>query len=165
MVQKRTTRSAGKSAAAEARRLGDADYQALADFRRAMREFLTFSAEGATDHGLTSQQHQALLAIRAHRGEEPISVGALAECLSIKNHSAIGLVARLVDRGVAVRSTSAIDRRRSLVELTPAGHSALEEISLRNLERLGVAATILEGLLKTTRRLKATSAQGVGRRR
>lgn len=135
------------------RRLGDQDYRALANFRRAIRGFLVFSAEGAAERGLSSQQHQALLAIRAHVGDEAMSIGELAADLGIKNHSAIGLVERLADGGYAKRSPSALDRRRVLVTLTPAGQTVLEEISLRNLAQFGEASTILGQLLQTTKML------------
>lgn len=137
--------------------LDDADYKALADFRGAMREFLAFSAQGALAHGLTSQQHQALLAIKTHRGEEAISVGELADCLLIKNHSAVGMVARLVDNGFVRRLESSIDRRRTLVELTPEGAEALHAISIRNLGQLQRAAQILQGVVKTARKLNGRS--------
>src|SRR5206468_1967639 len=68
------------------------DYRSLGEFRRAIREFLAFSEESARGHGVTAQQHQALLAIKAHDGVEPMSIGELAESLMIKNHSAVGLV-------------------------------------------------------------------------
>lgn len=145
------------SAPPESGLLEDADYQALGDFRRAIREFLAFSAEGALALGLTSQQHQALLAIKTHQGEEAMSVGELADCLLIKNHSAIGLITRLVDRGFARRLESQLDRRRALTELTPAGTQALQAISVRNLGQLKSATRTLEGLLRTTRKLSARS--------
>lgn len=135
--------------------LDDADYLALGDFRLAIRRFLAFSAQGASDLGLTSNQHQALLAIKTHRGEEPISVGELADSLLIKNHSAFGLVSRLVQRGFAERSESLVDRRRAIVTLTPAGEAVLEAISMRNLGELRRATRILETILKTTRKLGA----------
>jgi DNA-binding MarR family transcriptional regulator len=138
--------------------MSEGDYKALGDFRRAMRTFLAFSAEGAREHGLTSQQHQALLAVRTHTGPEAMTIGELADCLLIKNHSAIGLVARLVERGLADRTTSQNDRRRVLVELTPAGAEVLEIISVRNLAQLNRAAEILAGILKTTRKMKADGA-------
>lgn len=147
----RTVPNSGPRDRRKHRRLTDADYTALANFRRAIREFLAFSAEGAADRGLTSQQHQALLAIRAHAGPEPISIGELADELAIKNHSAIGLVARLADGGYARRSPSLVDRRRVLVTLTQAGETVLEEISQRNLAQLGEAADIIERLFETTR--------------
>lgn len=135
--------------------LEDHDYRVLADFRRAIRNFLAFSAEGAADRGLTSQQHQALLAIRAHPGPEAMSIGELSVQLSIKNHSAIGLVSRLTAGGFVRRARSDVDRRRVLLRLTKAGAAVLEEISVRNLGELGRASVILEQLLQTTRDLAA----------
>ena len=40
------------------------DYEALASFRYAVRQFLQFSEEAARSHGITPKQHQALLAIK-----------------------------------------------------------------------------------------------------
>lgn len=120
-----------------------------------MREFLAFSEEGAREHGITSQQHQALLAIRAHQGPDPISIGELADCLMIKNHSAIGLVSRLAERDLVSRHTSEEDRRRIDLELRPLGAQILEAISVRNLRQLNETAEILAGILKTVRRMHA----------
>lgn len=43
--------------------LFDSDYAALAEFRFALRRFQLFSETNAAAAGLSSQQHQALLAI------------------------------------------------------------------------------------------------------
>lgn len=128
------------------------DYQALGEFRRAIRQFLAFSEEGARAHGLTSQQHQALLAIKAHRGPDPISIGDLAECLLIKNHSAVELVARLVERDLVSRADDAADRRRVVLALRPRGADILETISRRNLGRLRQGADILAEIIEAARR-------------
>ena len=45
--------------------LTDTDYAALAEFRFALRRFQVFSEAKAAEAGLTPQQHQTLLAIRA----------------------------------------------------------------------------------------------------
>jgi len=132
--------------------LTDADYRALGDFRQAIRQFLAFSEEGAKAHGLTSQQHQALLAIRAHPGPEPMSIGELARSLLIKNHSAVELVARLVERDLVARRDADADRRRVILALRPRGAEVLEAISRRNLERLNDGADILVGITKAARR-------------
>lgn len=128
------------------------DYRALGEFRQAIRQFLAFSEEGAKAHGLTSQQHQALLAIKAHPGDDPISIGALARSLLIKNHSAVELVARLVERDLVARRESDADRRRIVLTLRPRGADILEAISRRNLERLNDGADILAGIIETARR-------------
>lgn len=135
-------------------RLGAEEYKALGDFRRSLREFLAFSEEGAREQGLTSQQHQALLAIKAHGGPEPMTIGQLAESLLIKNHSAVGLVARLVERDLVRRGPSLEDRRRVVLELLPEAEKILEVISLRNVGQLNETAGILSELLETCRRLE-----------
>lgn len=106
--------------------LSEDDYRALGGFRRAIRDFLAFSEGEAVEHGLTSQQHQALLAIRAHSGAEPMTVGELAQALLIKSHSAAGLVARLEERDLVLRRASDLDGRRALLELRPRGEDLLE---------------------------------------
>jgi DNA-binding MarR family transcriptional regulator len=50
--------------------------------------------------GLTAQQHQALLAIRGFGIEECLTVGELAQWLNLRSHSVVGLVNRLVGRGL-----------------------------------------------------------------
>lgn len=133
--------------------LSDVEYGALGEFRRAIREFLAVSEEGAADYGLTAQQHQALLAIRAHRGAQGMTIGELADCLMIKSHSAVGLVSRLEERDLVLRRASQEDRRKALLELRPRGAEVLEAISLRNLRHIGRAAEILQDVVRTVRRL------------
>ncbi len=132
--------------------LTDDDYQALGEFRRAIRQFLAFSEEGARAYGLTSQQHQALLAIKAHRGPDPISIGDLAQCLLIKNHSAVELVARLVERDLVSRRDDEADRRRVVLALRPRGADILETISRRNLGQLRQGADILAEIIEAAHR-------------
>jgi len=137
------------------RRLKTEEYRALGAFRRALREFLAFSEAGSRALGLTPQQHQALLAVRAHVGSEPMSIGELAECLLIKNHSAVGLVSRLVDRGLMVRTPSTFDRRRVVLALTPEAVDRLETISRNNLGELNRASDVFRELMGALRRLDA----------
>jgi len=125
------------------------DYQALGAFREALRRFLAFSEAGAEELGLTAQQHQALLAIKAFTGDEPMTVGQLAQRLQIKSNSAVGLVQRLQDRGLVTREASVDDRRRALLRLTPAAEQALEQISVKNLAQLKSSAAVFTELLAT----------------
>lgn len=81
-------------------------------------------------------------------------MGELAECMLIKNHTAVELAGRLIERGLAVRRESETDRRRVLLELTEEGAMQLEAISRRNLHQLQETAEILSGLLSTARRLQ-----------
>jgi DNA-binding MarR family transcriptional regulator len=143
---------------ASTRGLTDAEYHAIGEFRRALREFMAFSEEAAVRNGITPQQHQALLAIRSHAGTEAITIGELADSLLIRNHSAVGLVARLVERGLVRRADSKEDRRRVLLELEPSGREVLERISQLNIGEYQRTAAILGKVLRKVRDLKPEPA-------
>jgi DNA-binding MarR family transcriptional regulator len=144
--------SEGPAGGAE-RSLSDADYHAVGAFRLALRRFAAFSEVSAQGVGVTSQQYQALLAIRAHGGPAPMSISELAECLLIKNHSAVELVARLVARGLVTRTPSEADRRRVELRLTPQAQAVLEDIMRNNLRELSSTAPVFRELLRTLRRI------------
>lgn len=111
------------------RALSDAEFRALAAFRFALRRFFAFSEEVAVSVGLTPQQYQALLAIRAHPASEGISVGELATRLFIRPHSAVGLADRLEARGYIVRQPAHHDRRMVCLALTLSGGKALNALA------------------------------------
>ncbi|TGX40164.1 MarR family transcriptional regulator [Sphingomonas naasensis] len=111
------------------------DYAALSDFRHALRCFLLFSEEHAAEHGLTPQQHQALLAIRG-APDAQVTIGFIAERLVIKPHSASGLVDRLRALGLVTRVTAAQDRRQALIALTPLSRALLARLSATHQEEL-----------------------------
>jgi DNA-binding MarR family transcriptional regulator len=108
-----------------AENLSDADFVRLADFRYALRCFLEFSEIAAAKEGLTPQQHQSLLVIRASPGGVA-NIGRLAERLRIRHNTAVELANRLVRSGFVVRETSAADRREVVLKLTAEGQSRLE---------------------------------------
>ena len=97
--------------------------------------------------GLTTQQHQALLAIKAQTTTRPMSIGDLAAQLLVKHHSAVELVGRLEKAGFTQRSADLLDRRKVLVTLTPAGELTLAALCRRNLNELRVIAPAFSGLL------------------
>src|SRR3979490_1435689 len=68
------------------------EYEMLASFRYALRQFLHFSEQAAIAAGITPQQHQALLAIKGYPGRDCILVRELAERLQIRHHSAVELI-------------------------------------------------------------------------
>jgi DNA-binding MarR family transcriptional regulator len=137
--------------------ISQAEYQLIGEFRRAVREFLAFSEEGARAHGITPQQHQALLAIKAHGGPPAMTISDLAQCLSIKNHSAVGLVARLAARDLVARTSSDEDLRRVLLELRPRGEDILDVVTTANLVQLELVGRSLSRLLKTVRQIQRNS--------
>ncbi len=124
-----------------------ADYEALAAFRHAVRRYLAFAEAGARSVGLTSQQHQALLAIKAQAAAKAMSIGDLAAELLIKHHSAVELVGRLEKAGFTARSPDVEDRRRVLVSITALGEQVLAALSANNLQELRVIAPAFSGLL------------------
>jgi DNA-binding MarR family transcriptional regulator len=83
-----------------------------------------------------------------------MSIGELADSLLIKNHSAVGLVGRLVERGLVRRSSSEADRRRVLLTLEPRGDEVLARISRANIAKLAVSAKSLRRVLSTLRKLE-----------
>jgi DNA-binding MarR family transcriptional regulator len=97
------------------------DYEALAQFRYRLRLFLVFSDMKATDAGITSQQYQALLAVKGFSSQTPMFVGELSRLLLIKHHTTVELVDRMVKLGLLRRTADAHDKRRVLVTLTKRG--------------------------------------------
>jgi len=130
-----------------------ADYRSLGDFRYQIRRFLHFSEEAAKAEGLEPQQHQMLLAVRALDEPEGPTVGSLAEHLIIRHHSAVGLIDRLVERGLVERVRGQEDRRQVRVRLTSEGEGKLRRLSTIHREELRSSGRMLVetlgGLLST----------------
>lgn len=127
--------------------LTDADYEALANLRYTLRRFMDFSTSAAQEEGLPSQQHQALLAIRGYRGEEPMTIGILAERLMIAPHSTSELVHRLVTAGYVTRRPDPADKRRQTLELTARANDLLKRLSAIHLTEIRDMAPRLIELL------------------
>jgi DNA-binding MarR family transcriptional regulator len=142
------------------RSVSQAEYEALAEFRYALRGFLLFSEEAADRVGLTPRQHQALLAIRAWPTDRPLPVGALAERMQIRHHSAVGLVDRLVALGFVTRQVGRPDRRRVLVRLSAKGRRVLDRLTTAHRAELRQLGPRVRALLD---RLSGPSPGGLGR--
>lgn len=127
--------------------LTDADFAALSSFRHALRRFLQFSADAAASAGLTPQQHQALLAIRGGAGRE-LLIGALAERLMLRPHSATELVNRMEKLDLVRRTTGATDRRQVAVGLSPKGEQLLNDLSEAHRAELRRLRPLLELMSK-----------------
>lgn len=116
--------------------LSTEQYRSIARFRHQLRRFLAFSEAAAAAVGLPAQQHQALLAIAGHAGEGPPSVGVLAEQLVIAPHTAAELVARMVEAGLVLKRTGALDRRRQELVLTEKAASLLASLTAAHRDEL-----------------------------
>lgn len=117
-------------------KISSSDYRALAAFRYEIRKFLAFSEQAARQSGIEPQQHQLLLAVRGlPEGTRP-TIGAIAERLCVKHHTAVALVDKLEASGLVARKRSTEDRREVLLELTPQGKAVLRGLSSLHRQQL-----------------------------
>jgi len=116
--------------------LDDADYRRLLEFRTELRRFLAWSEEQAAAEGLTAMQHQLLLAVRGNPDERGATVGAVADALLVRHHSASELVDRAARAGLVRRSRDPHDHRVVRLHITRPGAAKLARLSRRHLEEL-----------------------------
>ena len=141
-------------------KLDTREYELLAAFRRALRGFLRFSEAEAEKGGLTAQNYQALLTVRACPQGERVSINDLAQQLMIRHNSAVGLVDRLVRQSLVAREPAPEDARKVYLRLTAKGDRVLEKLAEVHREELRRIGPQLEALLAqisaaTDRRTKA----------
>lgn len=130
------------------KQLSKVQFENLAAFRYALRQFVRFSEEAAKQAGVTPQQHQALLAIKGFPGRDTVTVGELAERLQLRHHSTVELLDRLADLKLVAREPSAADRRQVWVRLTKRGDQILDRLSSAHEEQLRRIGPSLSALLK-----------------
>lgn len=118
------------------RKITEREYEQLASFRYALRQFLRFSEIAARQVGLTPRQHQALLALRGSTTDSAPTVGDIAEWLQVRHHSAVGLLDRLEAKKLIRRRSSRKDRRQVLISLTPEGHDLLDRLNRTHRDEL-----------------------------
>ena|ERR1017187_4354243 len=135
--------------------LAPEDYRNLAEFRRQIRQFVSFSEGIARQHGIEPKQHQLLLTIKGLPENVKPTIGEIASRLFIQHHSAVELVNRLVDAGFVVRVRGKEDRREVLIRMTAAGTALLRKLSLAHkleLKRSGPAlAKALNSVIRNAR--------------
>ena len=107
-----------------------ADFEALAEFRYAIRRFLHFSEQAARAAGVTPQQYQLLLAIKGFPGRESATVSELAERLQMRQHSMVGLIDRTEAQELVRREPGKQDRRQVYVLLTSRGEALLRKLAM-----------------------------------
>ena len=123
------------------------DFVALAGFRLALRRFLSFSETAVSSEGVTTQQYQAMLAIRAHRKQE-LSVKDLAGELMLKPNGAVQLVDRLEAIGMVRRRAAPADRRSVLISLTALGNRVIAVLAAEHLAELARQRPLLAESLR-----------------
>jgi DNA-binding MarR family transcriptional regulator len=115
------------------------NFQAMADLRYQVRRFLRFSESAARQAGIEPQQHQLLLAVKGLPNRLKPTIGVLAERMQLQHHSVVGLIDRLVARGLLVRLRATNDKRQVLIKLTRDGEQYLAKLALHHLQELRAA--------------------------
>jgi DNA-binding MarR family transcriptional regulator len=127
--------------------LSEERYEALAEFRYQIRRFQHFSEQVARNAGLEPQHHQLALAIKGSP-EGRLTIGAVAERLQVRHHSAVELVARAETRGLVAREKDQVDRRKVYVTLTTEGTEVLRQLSAAHHQEMLTAAPELIRILQ-----------------
>jgi DNA-binding MarR family transcriptional regulator len=133
--------------------LSEEQYQVLLVFRTALRRYLQWSAVESARMGLTPQQHQLLLAVRAHPGPKPPSIGDLSDYLVIRHHSAVELAKRAEAAGLVRRADDPDDQRVVRMTLTDEGRRVISALAERHMtelqrvsDRLGISEQMMQQL-------------------
>ena len=105
------------------------DFEALADFRYQLRQFLRFSEEITRRHGVTPLQYLLLLNIKGFPGREWATAGELAERLQAKHHGVVALITRCEKLDLVGRRVSSQDRRQVEVRLSKKGGALLSKLA------------------------------------
>jgi len=119
------------------------DYRSLADFRYQIRRFLNFSERAAREAGIEPHQHQALLGIKGLPIGQKATVGALAERLQVKHHTAVELINRLQAKKLIRRTRNGPDRREVMLALTHRGEHVLTALTRLHRAELRSAGPVL----------------------
>ena len=122
-------------------RLRETDYRALAEWRYALRRFLSASEAITRSLAVSPTQYQLLLFVQGTPGGAP-AIADLAERLQVRHQSAVGLVDRCERAGLVRRRRDPGNRRRVLISMTRRGSALLARLAAehyRTIENLGDA--------------------------
>lgn len=126
----------------------------MAELRYQIRRFLRFSENAAREAGIEPQQQQLLLAVKGLPDGMKPTVSVLAERMQLQHHSTVGLIDRLVDRGLLIRLRATDDKRQVLIKLSRDGEECLRRLALHHLHELQSVGpkfvAVLQGLLNQT---------------
>jgi DNA-binding MarR family transcriptional regulator len=104
-------------------------YEALANFRYRLRQFLRYSEEITRKHGMMPLQYQLLLQVKGYPAREWATISELAERLQAKHHGVVSLITRCEKLGLVKRRAAVEDRRIVHVHLTAKGEAALGRLA------------------------------------
>lgn len=126
--------------------LDDNDYRIMAAVRAELRGFAHFTERVVKAAGLTPQQHQVLVALRAAKDGE-LTIGQLAETLLLQPHSVSGLADRLEALKLVERVRNEDDRRSVSLRLTPKARDIMASLSTTHRDELRRIRPLLISLL------------------
>jgi DNA-binding MarR family transcriptional regulator len=92
--------------------------------------------------GLEPEQYQLILAVVGMPPGRAATIGAIAERLQVRHHTAVERIDRLEKLRMLRRTHRTADRREVVIELTPTGHrkfSSLARLRLKELLQSGPA--------------------------
>lgn len=130
----------------EERELSQEDFATLLEFRSRLRRFLVWSERQAKEAGLTSRQHQLLLAIKGHRDRRGPTVGQLADYLQLRHHSMVELVDRAEEARLVARYRDRDDARVIRVRMRAEGEETLVALTRQHLIELRQLTPALDHL-------------------
>jgi len=137
------------------------DYATLAELRYQLRRFLGRREEAARAAGVEPQQYALLLQLKGLEGRRTVpTIGALAERLQIRHHSAVELVDRLVARRMVDRRRNGHDGRAVEVALRPAGQAVLRRLALYSTAELQTDGPELVNVLRRLIRQRRRTTSG-----
>jgi DNA-binding MarR family transcriptional regulator len=139
--------------------IDQADLERLLAFRDGLRRFLRWSEDQAKAVGLTSAQHQLLLAVQGHSATDPPSIGDVADHLLLRHHSAVELVDRAEHAGLVRRIVDAGDHRVVRLALTAKGRGKLASLAATHLDELTRLAGELPALPAGRQRAASSSSR------
>lgn len=142
-------------------KLTQAEFEHLLRLRTGLRRFLRWSEQEAQAAGLTSAQHQLLLAIRGHPGGESPTIGEVADYLILRHHSVSELIDRAAAAGLVVRSPDPINGTQVRVSLTRAGAVKLNRLAETHLTELAHLAPTMRVLWKALETNPSSAARNL----
>lgn len=126
--------------------LSQGDFENLLAFRTSLRRFLHWSQSQARAVGLTPAQHQLLVAVKGHPGQDP-TISELTRYLLLRHHSVVELVDRAEAAGLVKRRGDSDDGRLTRIRLTRDGEGRLSRLTPTHLNELRNLAPILNQLV------------------
>jgi DNA-binding MarR family transcriptional regulator len=120
----------------------------MASFRYALRKFLRFSRDFVSRKAkLTSEQYEALLALKAFSTDDGLTVKQLSERVQVKHHTTVSLTDKLAARKLVTKRRGHRDRRHVYVKLTGMGDRLVAVLAAAHRREIRTRATELIRLL------------------